>query len=74
MHYVGISTYQFIPCYVTRNTRILKTFEDSEPTGLKVDIAIAQQLSRKNVSPREKVCLLGFNAIFFFFFFTHNDG
>ena len=41
MRYVGISTYQFIPCYASAiymHTRILKPFEDSEPTGLKVDI------------------------------------
>ena len=40
--YVGISTYQFIPYYASAihtHTRILKPFEDSEPTGLKVDIA-----------------------------------
>ena len=39
-----ISTYQFIPCYASAihkltHTRILKPFDDSEPTGLKVDIA-----------------------------------
>ena len=44
MQYVGISTYRFIPCYASaihkhRSTRILKPFEDSEPTGLKVDTA-----------------------------------
>ena len=44
MQYVGISTYQFIPYYASTihthtHTRILKPFEDSEPTGLKVDIA-----------------------------------
>ena len=42
MHYVGISTYQFIPCYASaihKHTRILKPFEDSKPTGLEVDIA-----------------------------------
>ena len=37
-------TYQFIPYYASAihkhtHTRILKPFEDSEPTGLKVDIA-----------------------------------
>ena len=36
-------TYQFIPCYANAihkpHTRILKPFEDSKPTGLKVDIA-----------------------------------
>ena len=37
MHFVGISTYQFIPYYAS--TRILKPFEDSELTALKVDIA-----------------------------------
>ena len=45
LHYVGIYTYQFIPHYASAihkeaHTRILKTFEDSEPTGLKVDIAV----------------------------------
>ena len=44
MHYVGISTYQLIPCYASAinkhtHTRILKPSEDSEPTGLKVDTA-----------------------------------
>ena len=44
MDCVGISTYQFIPCYASAihkhtHTRSLKPFEDSEPTGLKVDIA-----------------------------------
>ena len=44
MHYVGISTYQFIPYYASAihkhtHTPILKPSEDSEPTGLKVDIA-----------------------------------
>ena len=43
MHYTGISTYQFIPYYASiihkhMHTCILKTFEDSEPMGLKVDI------------------------------------
>ena len=41
MHYVGISTYQFIPYYASAihkhtHTRILKPFEDSEQTGPKV--------------------------------------
>ena len=44
MHYVGISTYQFIPYYANAihkhmHTRILKSFEDSKPTKLKVDFA-----------------------------------
>ena len=42
MHYIGISTYQFIPHYASvihQHMRIIKPFEDSEPTGLKVDIA-----------------------------------
>ena len=44
MQHVGISTYQFILCYASTIhkhmcTRILRPFEDSEPTGLKVDIA-----------------------------------
>ena len=44
MHYVGISTW-FIPYYARAihkhwHTRILKPFEDSLPTGLKVDIAV----------------------------------
>ena len=45
MHYFGISTYQFIPCYASAiqcyihtHTRILKPSEDREPTRLKVDI------------------------------------
>ena len=43
MQYVGISTYQFIPYYASAihtHTRILGPFEVSEPTGLKVDIAL----------------------------------
>ena len=41
MCYAGISTYQFIPYYGSAihkhtHTHILKPFEDSEPTGLKV--------------------------------------
>ena len=54
MHYVGIiiSTHQFIPCYVSiyTNSRILKPFEDSVSTGLKVDIAqdsISNQVAAK---------------------------
>ena len=44
MHYVGISTYQFTLYYACAihkhtHTHILKPFEDSEPTGLKVDTA-----------------------------------
>ena len=44
MHYVGISTYQFISYYASAihkhmYTRILKPFEHSELMGLKVDIA-----------------------------------
>ena len=44
MNYIGISTYQFIPYYASAthahtHTRVLKPFEDSDPTGLKVDIA-----------------------------------
>ena len=42
MHYVGISTYHFIPYYASAtqaHTRNLKPFKDSEPTGLKVLIA-----------------------------------
>ena len=40
MHYVGMSTYQFIPYHanaVHQQTHI--PFEDSEPMELKVDIA-----------------------------------
>ena len=45
MHYVDISTYQFILYYASAihkltHTRILKPSEDSERTGLKVDIAM----------------------------------
>ena len=44
MHYFGMSTYQFIPYHANAvhqqtHIRILKPFEDSEPMGLKVDIA-----------------------------------
>ena len=44
MHYVGKSICQFIPYYASAvhkhvHTRILKPFENSEPTGLKVDVA-----------------------------------
>ena len=48
MHYFGISTDQFIPCYASvihtsththTHTHVLKPFEDSEPTGLKVVVA-----------------------------------
>ena len=47
MHYIGIST-QFIQCYASAihkhsHTRILRSFEDSKLTGLKVDIAAWQQ-------------------------------
>ena len=40
MHYIGISTYQFLPYYASaihKHTRtcIFKLFEDSEPTGAK---------------------------------------
>ena len=39
MHYVGISTYQFIPYYASAtHTRILKPFAGSDTKGLKVDI------------------------------------
>ena len=49
MHYIGISTYQFIPCYASAihkhtHTRILKPFEDSLPTGLKAGIAYTHHL------------------------------
>ena len=49
LHYFGISTYQFIPFYASAihkhtHTRILKPFEDSEPTGLKVDIASKEKM------------------------------
>ena len=44
MHYVGLSTYQFIPYYAIAihkhtHTHILKPFEDSELMGLKVNLA-----------------------------------
>ena len=44
MHNVGIFTYAFIPYYASAihkhtHTPILKLSEDSEPTGLKADIA-----------------------------------
>ena len=49
MQYVGISTKQFIPYYASiihkhTHTHIFIPFEDSEPTGLKVDIAISQSV------------------------------
>ena len=54
MHYVGISTYQFIDIayyasamHKHTHTRILKPFEVSEPTGLKVDIAHNSQVELK---------------------------
>ena len=40
MHYAGISMYISSFRAIHKHTRILKPFEDSEPTGLKVDIAI----------------------------------
>ena len=43
MHYNGMSTHQFILYYASaihKHTHIFKPFEDSKPTGLKVDIAI----------------------------------
>ena len=45
MHYIGISTYQFIPYCASAihkhmHTCILKPFEDHELTELKVDIGI----------------------------------
>ena len=57
MHYVGISTYQFIPYYASAihkhlNTHILKPFEDSEPTGLKVDIAAVSYFLQSDSMPR----------------------
>ena len=41
MHCVGISKYQFIPYYASalhKHTRFLTPFEDSELTGLKMDL------------------------------------
>ena len=51
MHYAGISTYQFIPYYVSAihrhtHTRIHKPFEGSLPTGLKVDSS--QNIAKNN--------------------------
>ena len=50
MHYIGISTDQFIPYYASAihkhtHTLVLKPFGDSEPTGLKVDIADSTTLN-----------------------------
>ena len=50
IHYVGISTSHFILYYASAihkhtHTRILKPFEDSEQTGLKVDIALNPSLN-----------------------------
>jgi len=44
MHYIGLSTYHFIPYYAIAmhkhtHTCILKPFEDNELIGLKVNIA-----------------------------------
>ena len=43
MHYVGIyphiSSFRAMSVYTQTRTHILKPFEDSKPTGLKVDIA-----------------------------------
>ena len=42
IQYIGISTYQFILYHASaiyKHMHILKPFEDSEPMGLKVDIA-----------------------------------
>ena len=52
MHYVGMSTYQFLPYMYTC---ILKPFEDSEPTGLKVDIVRKDVVSRR-LEPRFGEC------------------
>ena len=41
MHYVGISTYGFIPYYAIVYRQTHASVEDTEPTGLKVDIAKA---------------------------------
>ena len=55
MYYAGISTYQFIPHYASAihkhtHTRILKPFEDSEPTGVIVDTAELHIALSKRVS------------------------
>ena len=41
MHYGGVSTHQFLLYYagvIHKHTHILRPFEDSEPTVLKVDL------------------------------------
>ena len=51
--------YQFILCYTQAHThthtRILKPFEDSEPTGLKVDTAVPYSLNQIIVALKQKV-------------------
>ena len=60
MRYVGISTYQFIPCYASgaihkhSHTHILKPFEDSEPTGLN-ETSVWDPYTTKNISKTEAV-------------------
>ena len=58
LHYVGISTYQFIPCYASvihKHSCILKPSENSKPTGLKVD---ADDLLRATAVTRGLNCPL----------------
>ena len=50
-----IHVYRFIPCYASaihKHTRILKPFEDSEPTGLKVDTATMSPQTRERTLHR----------------------
>ena len=63
MHDVGISTYQFISYYASAictqahthtQTRILKPFEDGEPTGLKVDIAEEEEEEIQMIRPNKR--------------------
>ena len=61
MHYVGISTYQFIPYHASaihKHTCILTPFEDSEPTGLKVDITTL----RHELRPQDVVHCIVWNS------------
>ena len=71
MQYIGISTKQFIPYYASiihkhththTHTHIFIPFEDSEPTGLKVDIAVRQSVLEcvdHNLYVSVDVCVCG---------------
>ena len=74
MHYVGISTYQFIPYYASAihkhtHTRILKLFEDSEPTRLKVDVARTRAEMHVRKHPFSKIVIINYLCCCLFDFF-----